>query len=120
MAKEWAKELYNSNLWKDARLAALKRDRYICQTPGCYRPAEEVHHIIKLTKQNIGDPMISLNQDNLTSLCGDCHKARHRRDKIEGIRSRAKYQQQNILPEVEFDGEGYPIEVAKKPPGGDG
>lgn len=118
MAQEWAKAFYNSKQWQQCREAVLKRDKYRCQTPGCYRPAEEVHHKTKLTKKNISDPMISLNPNNLTSLCGDCHKARHRSDKVEGLRSRAKYLQQNILPEVEFDANGYPVEVARKPPRG--
>ena len=119
MAQEWAKAFYNSKQWQQVREAMLKRDRYRCQTPGCYNPAEEVHHKKKLTKQNINDPLISLNPDNLICLCGDCHKARHRRDKVEGLRKRAKYAQQNILPTVEFDADGYPIVVATQTPRGD-
>ena len=46
-----------------------------------YRPAEEVHHIIKLTPANIDDPEISLNLDNLVSLCHDCHAKRHAKPK---------------------------------------
>ena len=119
MAQAWAKAFYNSKQWQQCREAILKRDRYRCQAPGCYNPAEEVHHKTKLTKQNINDPMISLNPDNLISLCGDCHKARHKRDKQEGLRKRAKYMQQSILPVVEFDADGYPVEVARKTPRGD-
>ena len=52
------------------------RDRYLCTK--CGRPAEEVHHIIHLTPDNIGDVSITLNMENLTSLCKDCHFEEHR------------------------------------------
>ena len=39
----------------------------------CYGRAQEVHHKIELTPNNISDPTIALNPDNLVSLCHDCH-----------------------------------------------
>ena len=60
----------------------LMRDRFVCQR--CGRPAQEVHHIIHLTKENINDVTISLNSKNLVSLCKDCHFEQHVIDKIEG------------------------------------
>lgn len=71
MAKEWAKAFYRSGAWKAARKEALHRDMYTCTL--CGRRAEEVHHKIELTPQNIGDPSISLNVDRLESLCHECH-----------------------------------------------
>lgn len=118
MAQAWAKAFYNSTQWQQCREAILKRDKYRCQTPGCYNPAEDVHHKTKLTQKNINDPMVSLNPENLISLCGDCHKAKHERDKREGRLKKVRYMQQDILPEVEFDADGYPIEVARKAPRG--
>jgi 5-methylcytosine-specific restriction endonuclease McrA len=78
--KEYAEKFYKSKQWQIARETAIKRDRYLCVD--CLRrdmvtPAEEVHHIIELTPENINDPSISLNLDNLVSLCRECHKARH-------------------------------------------
>ena len=119
MAQAWAKAFYNSAQWKACRESILKRDRYRCKAEGCYNPAEEVHHKTRLTMLNISDPNISLNPENLISLCGDCHKKRHRRDKVEGLRKRAKYRQKDILPEVEFDANGYPVEVTRETPRGD-
>lgn len=116
MAQEFAKAFYNSKLWQQCREQILKRDRYLCQTRGCHNIAEEVHHIRKLTPSNINDPSVSLNPDNLTSLCGDCHKARHVQDKLEGRKKRNAHK---VLPDVIFDEEGYPIEIADKPPQGD-
>ena len=48
-----------------------------CRKRGIITPAEEVHHIIEITPDNINNPEITLNPDNLVSLCRECHKARH-------------------------------------------
>lgn len=72
MAKVWAKRFYRSKAWRDTRQLVLYRDMYTCQECLSAR-AEEVHHIIELTPDNINDPNISLNPDNLVSLCHDCH-----------------------------------------------
>lgn len=91
MAREFAKSLYNSREWNKVRAYCLMRDKYLCQD--CGRPAEEVHHKEYLTPQNIGDISVSLNPDNLVSLCRDCHLARHKRE-------------QNVLPKIVFDENG--------------
>lgn len=52
------------------------RDAYLCRN--CGAPATEVHHIIHLTPTNIDDPAISLSEDNLISLCRECHFEQHR------------------------------------------
>ena len=45
---------------------------------GCL--AKDVHHKTKLTQQNVGVPDISMNLDNLESICRDCHnKETHRK-----------------------------------------
>lgn len=108
MAKDWAKAFYNSTAWKQTRLCVLKRDRYRCQQPGCRRTAEEVHHIKELTEDNVNDIRVSLNINNLTSLCSDCHKAITKRMKTKGY---------GILEDIVFDENGYPI-PADTPPGG--
>lgn len=62
----------------------LMRDRFTCQR--CGRPAQEVHHIIHLTPENIRDVTVSLNSKNLISLCKECHFEEHRRDQAAGRR----------------------------------
>ena len=47
---------------------------YTCHD--CYARASEVHHIEELTDDNIEDYNISLNPDNLMSLCKSCHTKR--------------------------------------------
>ena len=49
-----------------------------CMKRGLIKPAEEVHHIKELTPDNIDDASVSLNIDNLVSLCRECHQNRHR------------------------------------------
>ena len=71
MAKEWAKAFYKSKAWQQVRREALRRDHYTCCR--CSARAEEVHHVKELTPENIGDINISLNINNLESLCHDCH-----------------------------------------------
>jgi 5-methylcytosine-specific restriction endonuclease McrA len=71
MAKDWAKQFYNSKAWKECRKIVLRRDLYTCAH--CYDKASEVHHVIELTPENINDPSIALNPDNLLSLCHRCH-----------------------------------------------
>lgn len=40
-----------------------------------HNPAEEVHLKKELTPDNINDISVTVNPDNLISLCGDCHKS---------------------------------------------
>lgn len=78
--KEYAEAFYKSTTWQQCRETAIKRDRYLCvdcMRRGFQTPAEEVHHIKPITPENINDPEITLNLDNLVSLCRECHQARH-------------------------------------------
>ena len=46
---------------------------------GLIVPGEEVHHKIRLTPENISNPAIALNWDNLELLCKKCHMEEHTR-----------------------------------------
>lgn len=98
MAQEFSKSFYNSKQWRQTREYILKRDCYLCVM--CGNAAEEVHHKIHLTPSNINNPMITLHESNLISLCGDCHKRIHSADKTKAG---------NILPLIAFDDDGNPI-----------
>ncbi|MCM1057902.1 MAG: HNH endonuclease [Firmicutes bacterium] len=108
MAKDWSKEFYNSSTWKAQRMAILKRDRFRCTEPGCRRTAEEVHHIEELTEANINDPKITLDPNNLRSLCGPCHRR---------ITRMMKQKSYGILEDIVFDADGYPVRAAEPPQG---
>ena len=81
--KAYAREFYKSKAWKSCRAEYIKRQHYLCENclkQGIYKPAEIVHHKIKLTPLNIEHPEIALNFDNLEALCRSCHAAEHEDD----------------------------------------
>lgn len=74
--RDFAKQFYKSKTWQKVRDQVWKRDRGLCQwclEKGIIKQGEEVHHIIELTAENITDTGISLNPDNLVTLCRECH-----------------------------------------------
>ena len=81
MSRPFARAFYDSALWARTRAYILRRDRYMCTR--CHNPAQEVHHIIRLSVDNINDPNITINPDNLISLCRDCHFKEHEQEKLE-------------------------------------
>lgn len=60
-----------SRRWRNFRKIILSRDMYTCRD--CGMTGNEVHHIIELTEDNIDDMSISMNPDNLATLCKECH-----------------------------------------------
>ena len=62
--RAFAKAFYESPAWRKTRAYILKRDAGLCVR--CGAPGVIVHHKRELTPQNIDDPMISLNADNLS------------------------------------------------------
>lgn len=76
MAKDWAKPFYNSKRWQSFRRSYISRrlniDGGLCEI--CKEePGEELDHIIELTEDNIRDPSITLNDNNMQWLCHTCH-----------------------------------------------
>ena len=71
---------YISDEWRRCRAEYLKSVGRICErcrAQGIMEPAAHVHHKIRLTPDNIHDPRISLNWENLEALCEKCHQAEH-------------------------------------------
>ena len=73
---------YHSAEWKRLRKAVLQRDHGMCcdcmdrMRAGIGikpRRATMVHHVIPRSER----PDLSLNMDNLRSLCNDCHEKNH-------------------------------------------
>lgn len=93
MTDKEVKQFYNSKRWKLKRIHILQRDHYECQdcvsrlkeaAVKCIQlPANErrvrkgadVHHIKELKEY----PELGLEDDNLISLCVECHNKRHGR-----------------------------------------
>lgn len=95
MAKNNAiRKFYKSDRWKVARAIKIASVNGLCEE--CGRVGNEVHHIIHLTPDNVSDPTISVNQENLKLLCNECHNKVHGR-----FQGRAKYyfdEDGNIFP----------------------
>lgn len=67
----WAYRFYSSTAWKKCRKAYNILVHYQCED--CGGVGEIVHHKTPLTPNNINDPEISLNFDNLRLVCRLCH-----------------------------------------------
>lgn len=83
MAKEFAKDFYNSKSWKTCRAAYIKSVGGLCENclaKGIYRTGDIVHHIIHISEKNIIDPTITLDWNNLRYVCRDCHAKEHGTD----------------------------------------
>ena len=79
-ARAWAYNFYISPQWIACRRAYAKSKGMLCErcaAAGLAVPGEEVHHKIRLTPQNVNDPAVALNWDNLEVLCKQCHLAEH-------------------------------------------
>ena len=82
--KEYAESFYKSTAWQNTRTAYAKSKGGLCEnclSKGIYKSGEIVHHKIHLTPDNISDPSVSLNWNNLELLCRDCHAFMHDRKK---------------------------------------
>lgn len=70
------KAFYHTTAWKHKRKYILKRDHkacQICRSKGRYRAATTVHH----KKHLRSNPELALDEDNLISLCNECHEKMH-------------------------------------------
>ena len=85
-------DFYHSSEWRAVRLQVLERDRYLCQPckrAGRITPAKTVDHIEPL-RTNWSR---RLDLDNLETICGQCHNAKH----IERTQTRDKKRQRQDI-----------------------
>lgn len=73
--RAFARAFYESPAWRRTREYIFKRDAGLCVK--CGAPGVIVHHVQPLTPENIDDPNVSLNEDNLQTLCRACHAIAH-------------------------------------------
>lgn len=109
MAKEFAKAFYKSKRWikcRDGYIAErMLIDGGTCEACG-NNPGYILHHKINLTQENINNPDVSLNWNNLKWECKECH------DKEDGHGVANK--KTGLL--VAFDAMGQPIPLPNPPP----
>lgn len=78
--KKYAEKFYSSLAWKKCREAYAQKVGHLCERclkRGQMVPGEIVHHKIYITRENIKDPEVVLNFDNLELLCRKCHAEEH-------------------------------------------
>lgn len=86
MARDFAKNVYNSTRWRKCAKAYAESRMYICERCGKTtnhwnakgkRQRWIVHHKKHLTPQNITDDLLVYGWDNLEYLCIECHNQEH-------------------------------------------
>ncbi len=80
--KQYAERFYKSKTWQKVRDLKFKSAGGLCEdclAKGMCVPGEIVHHVIPITRDRIGDPDITLAQENLRLLCRACHERVHRK-----------------------------------------
>ena len=74
---------YNTKQWKNLRNYYIRRNPLceICLSKGIVKPAEEVHHIRPFMMGTTDEERYKLltDEDNLMSLCRECHDEVHRK-----------------------------------------
>lgn len=96
MARPEFKSFYNSAAWIKLSNVVRTQSYHLCQL--CQQPGDEIHHIIPITLDNLDNPRITLNPDNLICLCHDCHNAIHDRYRT-------------ATRKITFDSDGRPTSV---------
>lgn len=79
------KQFYKSSEWQKCRNGYLAKKKGLCErclARGLIVPGTEVHHKKRLTLQNVNNPEVATNYDNLELLCYDCHHAEHYDDAV--------------------------------------
>ena len=92
--KEFAEVFYSSTAWKDCRRAYAKSKGNLCErclAKGEIKAGEIVHHKKYLTPDNIGDPDVTLNWNNLELVCRQCHEEEHENSRYIVRRRKRRY-----------------------------
>ena len=100
--KPWQRRFYRSKAWQECRRAVWERQNGLCadcMERGELTPIDEVHHLVALTEENVGDPKVSLDPDRCVGLCRNCHNRRHEKG----------YKRQGQPTRVWFDEDGRPV-----------
>lgn len=75
VVKPWAARFYRSKAWRKCRDAYFAYRHGLCER--CGAGGKIVHHKTYLSPENIDDPDVALNWDNLELVCQTCHNQEH-------------------------------------------
>ena len=78
-------KFYTGRTWRACRAKFAESKGGLCErclargiiNAGSKERPLECHHKIPLTAQNVHDPAVALNWDNLETLCKECHDQEH-------------------------------------------
>lgn len=99
MSQSFAKKFYRSLAWRQCRTAYIASIYGLCAKCD-NEPGLILHHKIALNSQNINNPDITLNFDNLEFLCLTHHNA------INGKQAEQRYffdSNGNVIPVEDID-----------------
>ena len=80
MAQDYTHGFYTSKAWRKTKGGYFKYVGGLCErclSKGLIVPGIIVHHKIHISPENIGDPSVTLNFDNLELVCRNCHAELH-------------------------------------------
>lgn len=106
--KKFARAFYHSRAWKNIREFVYRRDKGLCQRckrHNKFQPGKIVHHLIPLTPENIDDPTIALDADNLELVCKRCHEEIHKHLGYGALNT------STVKPRVGFDENGNVVSI---------
>lgn len=90
--KPYAERFYKSKTWQRCRTEYAKSVGGLCErcrAEGKITPGVIVHHKVNINPDNILDPDVTLNWDNLELLCRDHHAEEHekkvKRYRVDGL-----------------------------------
>ena len=78
--KDYAKAFYKSKAWRECQQTYKSMVGGLCEeclANGIYTAGVIVHHKEHITPDNITDPNVTLNYNNLKLVCRDCHAREH-------------------------------------------
>ncbi|HEX9059965.1 MAG TPA: HNH endonuclease [Clostridia bacterium] len=97
--KDFAKQFYLSKAWRKCRQAFLIFKAGLCERCGEAKERMIVHHKIILTPENIDNPDITLNWDNLELVCQECHNKEHM-SKYDSVRDGLRFDENGMLIKI--------------------
>lgn len=103
MAKEYAKKFYKSTAWQKCRESYISKAFGLCEH--CGGPGYIVDHIVEITPDNINDPDVTLNHDNLQFLCTPCHNKKTFK-RLDPVRDDVMFDSNGQLIKKELTGRG--------------
>lgn len=81
--KDYAQHFYKGRAWQKVSRLYMSGQNYVCER--CGGAGVICHHKTYITPENINDPAITLNPDNLECLCQDCHNKEHKGQESRAI-----------------------------------